>query len=86
MGQMTPGYGSNTPSHSVASFGNPATQAAFTGADHGPQPVGTSNNGNFYGNDSSADPFAFLSTGLGGLSVSDDPHRRNGAGANKSPA
>ena len=82
--QVTPGYGSNTASHSVASFSNPATQAAFTGADQVPQPVGTSN-GNLYGNDSSADPFAFLSTGLGALAVNDDA-RRNGAAANKSPA
>ena len=84
MGQVAPGYGSNAASQSVASFSNPATQAAFTGADQVPQPVGTSN-GNLYGNDSSADPFAFLSSGLGALAVNDDA-RRNGAAANKSPA
>lgn len=84
MGQVNPGYGSSNASHSAASFGNPATQAAFTAADHTPQSVGASNGG-FYGNDSSADPFAFLSSGLGGLTVSDDA-RRNGASANKSPA
>lgn len=85
MGQMTPGYASTTASHSAASFANPATQAAFTGADH-PSTIGAAN-GAFYGGDVSSDPFAFLSTGLGGLTVSDDAHsRRNGAGANKSPA
>lgn len=81
MSQMNAGYGSSNASHSAASFANPATQAAFTGADHG-----TSNSA-FYGNEGSNDPFAFLSTGLGGLTVADDAHsRRNGAGASKSPA
>ncbi|KAJ5597099.1 hypothetical protein N7450_003557 [Penicillium hetheringtonii] len=75
-------------SHSAASFSNPATQAAFTGADHGVPSTSASSNGAFYGGaEGSSDPFAFLSTGLGGLTVTDDPHsRRNGAGANKSPA
>lgn len=84
MGQMNAGYGSTNASHSAASFGNPATQAAFTGADHA-GPAANASNGNFYGNDGSNDPFAFLSTGLGGLTVSDDS-RRNGASTNKSPA
>ncbi len=85
MGQMTPGYGSTNTSHAAASFANPATQAAFTGADHASST--SASNGNFYGNDGSNDPFAFLSSGLGGLTVSDDAHsRRNGAGASKSPA
>lgn len=86
MGQMNSGYGSSGTSHSAASFANPATQAAFTGADHG-VPSSSASNGAFYGSDGASDPFAFLSSGLGGLTVSDDPHsRRNGAGANKSPA
>jgi hypothetical protein len=84
MGGMTPGYASSNMSHS--SFG-PAAQAAFSGAadttsGHGPH------NG-FYGNEPNADPFAFLSAGLGNLSVGDEnqPPRRNGGpqGA-KSPA
>lgn len=86
MGQVNSGYGSSSTSHSAASFANPATQAAFTGADHG-VPSTSASNGAFYGTEGSSDPFAFLSTGLGGLTVADDPHsRRNGAGANKSPA
>jgi hypothetical protein len=85
MGQMNAGYGSANTSHSAASFANPATQAAFTGADHASST--SVSNGAFYGADGSNDPFAFLSTGLGGLSVGDDAHpRRNGAGASKSPA
>lgn len=88
MGQVNSGYGSSSTSHSAASFSNPATQAAFTGADHGVPSTSASSNGAFYGGaEGSSDPFAFLSTGLGGLTVTDDPHsRRNGAGANKSPA
>ncbi|KAJ5706662.1 hypothetical protein N7488_006463 [Penicillium malachiteum] len=86
MGQVNPGYGSSNTSHSAASFANPATQAAFTGADHGVASTSASN-GAFYGSDGSSDPFAFLSSGIGGLTVSEDVHpRRNGAGANKSPA
>ena len=86
MGQMSSGYGSSSTSHSAASFANPATQAAFTGADHG-VPSTSASNGAFYSPEGTTDPFAFLSTGLGGLTVSDDAHsRRNGAGANKSPA
>lgn len=86
MGQVNTGYGSSSTSHSAASFANPATQAAFTGADHG-VPSTSASNGAFYGSDGANDPFAFLSSGLGGLTVSDDTHsRRNGAGANKSPA
>ncbi|KKK17655.1 RNA binding protein [Aspergillus rambellii] len=85
MGQMNAGYSSTNASHSAASFANPATQAAFSGADHASSTSAA--NGAFYGNEGSNDPFAFLSTGLGGLTVSDDTHpRRNGAGASKSPA
>lgn len=88
MGGMTPGYASSNMSHS--SFG-PAAQAAFSGAadttshnmpGNGPQ------NG-FYGNEPNADPFAFLSAGLGNLSVGDEnqPPRRNGGPQSaKSPA
>jgi hypothetical protein len=88
MGQMNSGYGSSNTSHSAASFANPATQAAFSGADHHGMPSNNaSSNGALYGSEGTADPFAFLSTGLGGLTVSDDAHsRRNGAGASKSPA
>lgn len=85
MGQMNAGYGSANTSHSAAAFANPAAQAAFTGADHA-TPASASNGG-FYTTDGASDPFAFLSTGLGGLTVADDAHaRRNGAGSNKSPA
>ncbi|KAF7713999.1 Exonuclease, RNase T/DNA polymerase III domain-containing protein [Penicillium ucsense] len=86
MPQVNSGYGSSG-SHSAASFANPATQAAFSGADHGVPSTSTSNGAFYGGPDGSSDPFAFLSSGLGGLTVSDDAHsRRNGSSANKSPA
>jgi hypothetical protein len=45
-----------------------------------------SNGGGMYaGEQATPDPFTFLSSGLSGLSVSDDA-RRNGANPSKSPA
>lgn len=79
MGGINTAYPSASNSHSAAAFANPATQAAFSGADHITPPTSISN-GAFYGADGTADPFAFLSAGLGGLTV-DDHTRRNGASA-----
>ena len=95
---MGGGYGSNAPSHSGGAFGNPAAEAAFTSAGMG-GPSGHASNGGFYGHqqqqpqqqqqqqqhEGGSDPFAFLSSGLGGLTMNDDG-RRNGANTNKSPA
>ena len=87
MGGMTPGYApGNMSQHS---FG-PAAQAAFSGAaDHGAASGNTPQNG-FYGNEQTPDPFAFLSSGMGNLSVGNDENqnpRRNGGPQNaKSPA
>lgn len=85
MSTMTSTYGSGNVSHSAASFGHPATQAAFSGAAQTPQPNDPSNG--FYNNDASSDPFAFLSTGVSGLTIGDDGQgRRNGNAASaKSP-
>jgi hypothetical protein len=80
---MNHGYGSANPAHAGA-FGNPAAEAAFTSAGPVAPPSAGASNGNFYGQDV-GDPFAFLSAGLGSLSVNDDG-RRNGANPNKSPA
>lgn len=83
MGAMTPNYTPSNMSHS--SFGNPAAQAAFTGADNPPPSAGGHHNG-FYSNEG-PDPFAFLNSGLGGLSINDDQSRRNGnANQTKSPS
>jgi hypothetical protein len=87
MGGMNPGYASNTmPQHS---FG-PAAQAAFSSADNHPAIGGGAPQNGFYGNDQNADAFAFLSAGIGNLSVGDENQnpRRNGGGPQsaKSPA
>lgn len=81
MGQMNAGYGT---SQATTSFGNPATQAAFSNADQVTTTSSSASNGNLYSTDSANDPFAFLSSGLGQLTVNDDG-RRNGT-TNKSPA
>ncbi|OCT48413.1 putative RNA-binding protein [Cladophialophora carrionii] len=86
MGSMTPGYAPSNMSHS--SFG-PAAQAAFSGAADTNAPGNVPHNG-FYSNGPSADPFAFLSTGMEnmGLGTEESQHsRRNGGPQSaKSPA
>ena len=86
---MGAGYGQSSGAHSGGPFDSRAAEAAFTSAANGPPSTGvlngTSYGNNYGGMDGSSDPFAFLSTGLGGLSMSDDA-RRNGANVNKSPA
>ena len=86
MGGMGPGYASSNMSHS--SFGHPATQTAFSGADNHTPSVQSQNG--FYGNDQTPDPFSFLSAGIGSLNVNDEnqgPNRRNGNPQSaKSPA
>jgi hypothetical protein len=75
MGGMNPGYPSNNISHS--SFGHPAAHAAFTGADNQAQNAPPQNG--FYGNETSADPFAFLSNQIGNLNIENEsPRQRNG--------
>lgn len=86
---MNAGYGQGG-GHSGGPFDSRAAEAAFTSAGNGPSSAGVPNGstygGGTYGTvDGGPDPFAFLSTGLGGLSMSDDA-RRNGANTNKSPA
>ncbi|CAK7567509.1 MAG: Asparagine-rich protein (ARP protein) [Sporothrix epigloea] len=77
-------YGPVSNTHSAGPFDSRAAEAAFQSATNGPASAGSSNN--FY---SQNDPFAFLSSGMGGLSVNNtgDP-RQNGSGgpSNKSPA
>lgn len=85
---MNAGYGQGS-GHSGGPFDSRAAEAAFASAGNGPPggvPNGSSYAGGAYGvMDGNPDPFAFLSTGLGSLSMNDDA-RRNGANANKSPA
>lgn len=65
-------------------FDSRAAEAAFSNAGQGPPPSGGPAGNGFYSSHSD-DPFAFLSTGLGGLTMNDES-RRNGERANKSPA
>ncbi|KAF2467839.1 uncharacterized protein BDR25DRAFT_60021 [Lindgomyces ingoldianus] len=63
-------------------FDSRSAEAAFTAADQYPTPAGMSNGGF---NDGRNDPFSFLSTGLGGLSMNDN-RRDVSNSASKSPA
>ncbi|ORY71294.1 uncharacterized protein BCR38DRAFT_404398 [Pseudomassariella vexata] len=78
-------FGPAAGSHSAGPFDSRAAEAAFQSAGNGPASAGPSNN--FYSSQSDSDPFAFLSSGMGGLTVSGGDARQNGAGApSKSPA
>ena len=84
---MNAGYNQAPIGHSGGPFDSRAAEAAFSSASNGPS-SSTSNGasyGNNYGQMDGADPFAFLSAGLGGLTMTDDA-RRNGPNTNKSPA
>lgn len=72
-------------SHSAGPFDSRAAEAAFQSAGNGPASAGPGNN--FYSQNES-DPFAFLASGIGGLSVSGQDARQNGGSApqSKSPA
>lgn len=76
-------YAPNGGMHSTP-FDSRSAEAAFTSAGQAPASAGAGfSNGGF--GDGHSDPFSFLSSGLGGLSMNDD--RRNAANAaNKSPA
>lgn len=77
-------FGPAPGSHSAGPFDSRAAEAAFQSAQNGPASAGPSNN--FYSTGES-DPFAFLSSGIGGLTVSGGDGRQNGGGApSKSPA
>ncbi|KAG9255414.1 uncharacterized protein F5Z01DRAFT_52686 [Emericellopsis atlantica] len=90
----TQGFGAAPGAHSAGPFDSRAAEAAFQSASNGPASAGPSNN--FYGSNNGNnngggngenDPFAFLSSGMGGLSVSGNDARQNGgSGPSKSPA
>ena len=83
-----PAFSHSTGVHSTAPFDSRAAEAAFTAAGNGTQSSGASNGAPYgagYGvTTQGEDPFAFLSSGLGSLSMNDES-RRNGANATKSP-
>ncbi|KAG7129249.1 putative RNA-binding protein C17H9.04c like [Verticillium longisporum] len=78
-------FGPAPGAHSAGPFDSRAAEAAFQSASNGPASAGPSNN--FYSQNEN-DPFAFLSSGIGGLSVTGGDARQNGGSApqNKSPA
>ena len=85
---MGAGYGQGL---SGGPFDSRAAEAAFTSAGNGPPLTSAPNGSSAYsgttynsGIDGGPDPFAFLSSGLGGLSMNDEI-RRPGANVNKSP-
>ncbi|MCJ1369880.1 hypothetical protein MMC20_001092 [Loxospora ochrophaea] len=85
---LNAGYGQSTGAHAGGPFDSRAAEAAFTSAGNGPAATGAPNGAVYssaYGGlDAGPDPFAFLSTGIGGLSMNDES-RRNGNNTNKSP-
>ena len=87
-GTLNTHFGPSSGAHSAGPFDSRAAEVAFQSASNGPASAGPSN---FYNsNQGESDPFAFLSSGLGNLSMSGDA-RQNGGSAqlnapSKSPA
>ncbi|RKF55442.1 putative RNA-binding protein C17H9.04c [Golovinomyces cichoracearum] len=61
-------------SHTVGPFDSRAAEAAFQSASNGPASIGVSN---FYNQSGESDPFSFLSSGMGNLSMSSGDVRQN---------
>ncbi|KAI9807176.1 MAG: hypothetical protein M1825_005894 [Sarcosagium campestre] len=78
-------FGPSGGSASAGPFDSRTAEAAFTNAGQGPASAGPANG--LYSSQSD-DPFAFLSSGLGGLTMNSDDRRDrlNGDRTNKSPA
>lgn len=88
-GTLNTHFGPSSGAHSAGPFDSRAAEVAFQSASNGPASAGPSNN--FYSNQGESDPFAFLSSGLGNLSMSSNDARQNGGSAqlsapSKSPA
>ena len=81
-GNAGPPYGSMNAhfgphgNQSAGGFDSRDAQAAFRAASNGPASAGPSN---FYASPNENDPFAFLSTGVSGLSVGGDSRQNGGA-------
>lgn len=78
--------GPSAGAHSAGPFDSRAAEAAFQSATNGPASAGPANN--FYSQQGESDPFAFLSTGISGMTMSGDARQNGGSSAapNKSPA
>ena len=86
-GSLNTHFGPSSGAHSAGPFDSRAAEAAFQSASNGPASAGPSNN--FYSNQSESDPFAFLSSGMGGMSLSGDARQNGGSqisAPSKSPA
>lgn len=83
-----PAYSHSAAGHSSGPFDSRAAEAAFAAAGNGTQSNNASNGASYGagygGTNTGEDPFAFLSSGLGSLSMNEES-RRNGANTNKSP-
>ena len=83
---MGSGYGGHNAGMPAGGFDSRAEAAFSSAGQHGAGSF--SNGGHSYGgnHDNAPDPFNFLSSGLGNLSMGGDDARRNGANPSKSPA
>lgn len=81
-------FGPAGSSHSAGPFDSRAAEAAFQSASNGPASAGNSNSNYYSSNQGESDPFAFLSSGIGNLSMTSGDARQNGAAGttSKSPA
>lgn len=89
---MTGGYAQMASNGGMQSQGgfDSRTEQAFNQGNAGQAQAGAYANGSYanagsYGVDGSADPFSFLSSGMGQLGINDGDNRRNGQGGAKSP-
>ncbi|KAF2816533.1 uncharacterized protein BDZ99DRAFT_138337 [Mytilinidion resinicola] len=78
-------YAPNGGMHGGTPFDSRAAEAAFTSAGQAPASAGAGFSNGGFNDGGHNDPFSFLSTGLGGLSMNDDRRNPNNP-ANKSPA
>lgn len=81
---MNSHFGPGPGAHHAGAFDSRAAEVAFQSAGNGPAGAAAGSN-NFYGQ-AENDPFAFLSSGMGGLTVSGDARQNGNAAPNKSPA
>lgn len=70
--------------HSAGPFDSRAAEQAFQNAGNGPASAGPSNH--YYSNQGESDPFAFLSSGIGNLSMNSGDARQNGSSQLSAPS
>ena len=75
-------FGTGAPPQAAGAFDSRA-EHAFTTAGQTPSSMSQNLNGSGYAMDGGSDPFSFLSSGLGGLSIGDDARRNTSSSAPK---